>query len=202
MAIKQDQIVAIKYSASVNSEVIDNNMEEDAPLFFMYGRGQMMPGLETRIADMNVGDSSDLEIPAAEAYGEHNPEAIQTVPKEHLAHLELHEGLVLQGQGENGEPVMVVVKEIQDEIVVMDHNHPMAGQDISFSVTIQDIRDANEEELNMGIAAENQQQHHHHEEGDCCGGGHDDSAEHSSGNHSSDNQGGCGSGQGGGCGCN
>lgn len=197
MAIKQDQIVAIKYSASVNSEVIDNNMEEDAPLFFMYGRGQMMPGLETRIADMNVGDSSDLEIPAAEAYGEHNPEAIQTVPKEHLAHLELHEGLVLQGQGENGEPVMVVVKEIQDEIVVMDHNHPMAGQDISFSVTIQDIRDANEEELNMGIAAENQQQHHHHEEGDCCGGGHDDSAEHSSGN-----QGGCGSGQGGGCGCN
>jgi len=191
MAIKQDQIVAIKYSASVNSEVIDNNIEDDAPLFFMYGRGQMMPGLETRIAEMNIGDSSDLEIPAAEAYGDHNPEAIQTVPKEHLAHLELHEGLVLQGQGENGEPVMVVVKEIQDDIVIMDHNHPMAGQDISFSVTIHDIREPSEEELNMGIAAENQH-HHHHEEGGCCGGeGHDDSGD----------QGGCGSGQGGGCGC-
>lgn len=198
MAIKQDQIVAIKYSASVNNEVIDNNMEEDAPLFFMYGHGQMMPGLETRIAEMNIGDTSDLEIPAAEAYGEHNPEAIQTVPKEHLAHLELHEGLVLQGQGENGEPVMVVVKEIHDETVTMDHNHPMAGQDVSFSVTIQDIREPNEQELNMGIAAENQHHHHNHEDGGCCGGSHEDSGEHSSGS-----EGGCGSGQGGGgCGCN
>ena len=168
MAIKQDQIVAIKYSASVNSDVIDNNMEDDAPLFFMYGRGQMMPGLESRIADMNIGDSSVLEIPADEAYGAHDPEAIQTVPKEHLAHLELHEGLVLQGQGDNGQPVMVVVKEIQEDSVVMDHNHPLAGQDVSFSVTIEDIRDPSEEELSMGIAAENQ--HHHNEDGSCCGG--------------------------------
>ncbi len=204
MAIKQDQIVAIKYSASVNSEIIDNNIKDDAPLFFMYGHGQMMPGLETRIAEMNIGDSSDLEIPAAEAYGDHNPEAIQTVPKEHLAHLELHEGLVLQGQGENGEPVMVVVKEIQEDIVIMDHNHPMAGQDINFSLTIHDIRDPSEEELNMGIAAENQ--HHHHEEGGCCGGdghGHSDAQGGcgGDGHEHSDAQGGCGSGQGGGCGC-
>lgn len=206
MAIKQDQIVAIKYSATINSEVIDNNMEDDAPLFFMYGRGQMMPGMETRIADMSIGDSSDLEIPAAEAYGEHNPEAIQTVPKEHLAHLDLHEGLVLQGQGENGEPVMVVVKDIQEETVVMDHNHPMAGQDVSFSVTIEDIRDPSEDELTMGIAAENQH-HHHHEEGGCCGGGdhdHDHDHGHDHGHDDSDHQGGggCGGGQGGGgCGC-
>lgn len=181
MAIKQDQIVAIQYSASVANEVIDNNMDESEPLFFMYGHGQMMPGLETRIADMNVGDSSELEIPAAEAYGAHNPDAIQTVPKEHLAHLELHEGLVLQGQGENGEPVMVVVKEVNDDTVVMDHNHPMAGQDISFSVTIKDIRDPSEEELSMGLAAENQH-HHNHEEGGCCGGG----------EGGSDDKGGCG----------
>ena len=206
MAIKQDQIVAIQYSASIDNEIIDNNMESAEPLFFMYGRGQMMPGLETRIIEMKIGDSSDLEIPAAEAYGDHNPEAIQTVPKEHLAHLELHEGLVLQGQGENGEPVMVVVKEIHDDTVVMDHNHPMAGQDVSFSVTIKDIRDPSEEELNMGIAAENQ--HHHHEEGGCCGGGHDDAGEHGCGGHDDTGEhGGCGggghgdAGGKGGCGC-
>lgn len=168
MAIKQDQIVAIKYSASVNSDVIDNNMKDDAPLFFMFGRGQMMPGLESRIVDMNIGDSSDLEIPAEEAYGAHDPEAVQTVPKEHLAHLELHEGLVLQGQGDNGQPIMVVVKEILEDSVIMDHNHPLAGQDVSFSVTIEDIRDPSEEELSMGIAAENQ--HQHNDDGSCCGG--------------------------------
>jgi FKBP-type peptidyl-prolyl cis-trans isomerase SlyD len=180
MAIKQDQIIAIKYSASVDNEVIDNNIEETEPLFFMYGRGQMMPGLETRITEMDIGDSADLEIPAAEAYGEYNPDVIQTVPKEHLAHLDLHEGLVLQGQGENGEPVMVVVKQINEDSVVMDHNHPMAGQDVHFSVTIEDIRDPSDDELTMGIAAENQH-HHQHEEGGCCGGG-----------DSSNKSGGCG----------
>ncbi len=179
MAIKQDQIVAIQYSASVDNEIIDNNMEEAEPLYFMFGHGQMMPGLETRIADMNIGDSAELEIPCAEAYGEHQAEAIQTVPKEHLAHLDLHEGLVLQGQGENGEPVMVIVKEINDDTVIMDHNHPMAGQDINFSLTIKDIRDPSEDELSKGIAAENQHQHqHHHEEGGgCCGDGEGNSGE-------------------------
>ena len=196
MSIEQDQIVAIKYTATVNSEVVDNNMDNDAPLFFMFGRGQMMPGLESRISDMSVGDSSELEIPAAEAYGEHKPEAIQTVPKEHLEHIELHEGLVLQGQGEHGEPVMVVVKEINDDSVVMDHNHPLAGQDISFSLTIEDIRDANEDELASGLAAENQHEH----SGGCCGGGKHDEDQHNHGH------GGCGDGNkseggGGGCGC-
>ena len=196
MSIEQDQIVAIKYTATVNSEVVDNNMDNDAPLFFMFGRGQMMPGLESRIMDMNIGDSSELEIPAEEAYGEHKPEAIQTVPKEHLEHIELHEGLVLQGQGEHGEPVMVVVKKINDDSVIMDHNHPLAGQDINFSLTIEDIRDPNEEELASGLAAENQ----HNHSGGCCGGGEHNGEQH---DHSG---GGCGNGNkgeggGGGCGC-
>ena len=172
MAIQADQIVGIKYTASVNSDVIDNNMEDEAPLFFMYGRGQMMPGLESRIAEMNIGDSADLEIPSEEAYGAYNPEALQSVPKEHLEHIELHEGLVLQGQDENGQPVMVVVKEIQDDTVIMDHNHPLAGQDVNFSVRIEDIRDPSPEELQAGVAAENMHHHHHHHEGGgCCGGG-------------------------------
>ncbi len=197
MAIKQDQIVAIQYSATIDDEVIDNNLEASEPLFFMFGRGQMMPGLETRIAEMNAGDSAELEIPSDEAYGAYNPDAVQTVPKEHLAHLELHEGLVLQGQGDNGDPVMVVVKEITEDSVVMDHNHPMAGKDVSFSVLIKDVRDPSEEELEKGIAAENMHHHHHHDEGGCCGGG---------GKGDAGDEGGCGGGKGdagdkGGCGC-
>jgi FKBP-type peptidyl-prolyl cis-trans isomerase SlyD len=171
MAIEQDQIVGIKYSASVNSEIIDNNMEADAPLFFIYGRGQMMPGLESRIAEMNIGDSSDLEIPSAEAYGDYNPELTRSVPKEHLAHLEVQEGMILQGQDENGEPVMVVVKEVTDEVVIMDHNHPLAGKDVNFSVTIEEIREASEEELEVGVAKENMHLHDHNHNGGGCGSG-------------------------------
>ncbi len=74
-----------------------------------------------------------------------------------------------------------MVKEIKEDIVVMDHNHPMAGQDVSFSVTIEDIRDPSEEELSQGVAAENQQQHHHEHdhEGGCCGGGQGDAGDES-----------------------
>lgn len=200
MSINQDQIVAIKYTATSNSEVIDNNMDAEAPLFFMYGRGQMMPGLEKRISDMNVGDSAELEIPAAEAYGEYNSEAIQTVPKEHLAHIELHKGLVLQGQDDTGAPVMVVVKDILDDSVVMDHNHPIAGQDVIFSVTIEDIRDPSEDELSTGLAAENQHHHNHEGGGGCCGGGEEQQHQHGG------SDGCCGGGKGdegdeSGCGC-
>ncbi len=170
MAIEQDQIVAIEYSASTNGEIIDSNIGAQA-LHFMYGRGQMMPGLESRISEMNIGDASELHIPAAEAYGEHNAEAFQSVPKEHLAHLEIQEGMVLQGEDSNGQPIMVTVKEIQEEHVVMDHNHPLAGQDVEFNVTIKDIRNPTEQELNTGIAAENQQAHHHDHGAGGCGSG-------------------------------
>ena len=172
MTIEQDQIVAIEYAASANGEVIDSNMGAQ-PLHFMFGRGQMMPGLESRIAGMNTGDSAELHIPAAEAYGEHNPEAFQNVPKEHLAHLEIEVGMVLQGQDNNGSPVMVTVKEIHDEHVIMDHNHPLAGQNVDFNVTIKDIRNPTEDELSSGVAAENQQHVHDHSpnEGGGCGGG-------------------------------
>ncbi len=61
----------------------------------------------------------------------------------------------------------------------MDHNHPMAGQDVSFSVTIKDIRDPSEEELSMGIAAENKHHHDHQHEGGCCGGGTGDEGDES-----------------------
>lgn len=171
MAIEQDQIVAIEYSAEANDEIIDSNIGAET-LYFMYGHDQMMPGLESRIAEMNIGDSAELHIPAAEAYGEHNPEATQSVPREHLAHLEIQTGMVLQGQDSNENPIMVTVKEIHDEHVLMDHNHPLAGQDVDFKVTIKDIRNPTEEELNSGIAAENQQVHNHsHGEGGGCGGG-------------------------------
>jgi FKBP-type peptidyl-prolyl cis-trans isomerase SlyD len=79
---------------------------------------------------------------------------------------------------------MVVVKEIHDEHVLMDHNHPLAGQDVDFKVSIKDIRNPTEEELNTGIAAENQQVHNHNHNHDEVGGA----------------GGGCGGG-GGSCGC-
>lgn len=139
MAIENNQVVAMMYELKVDGEVVDSNIDKD-PLEFTFGTGQIIPGLETRIIEMNEGDSKDITVPAAEAYGEYNEEAKQVLPKEQFGDLELSVGMPLQGQGENGQPVQVVISDIkEDGSVEVDFNHPLAGKELNFSITINSI---------------------------------------------------------------
>ncbi|WP_320033686.1 peptidylprolyl isomerase [Halarcobacter sp.] len=139
MAIENNQLVSINYELKIEGEVVDSNIDKE-PLEFTYGSGQIIPGLESRIADMNVNDTKDINVPAQEAYGEYNPEAKQLVPKEQFGDLELQVGMPLQGQGEGGQPIQVIVTNILDNEVEVDFNHPLAGKDLDFSITIQAIK--------------------------------------------------------------
>ena len=165
MAINEGQIVSIEYQVKDGDKVIDSNVGQE-PLVFMYGKGQIIPGLEAGIKDMNVGEKADVLVKAADAYGEYNPEATQDVPKEQFAGIDLQEGMTLYGQGEGGQTVQVTVKEIKDDSVVVDFNHPLAGKDLMFTVTLNNVREATPEEAATGIPAENQKD-------ECCstGGG-------------------------------
>ena len=87
----------------------------------------------------------------SDGYGDINEEAIQTLPKEQFADVELVEGMSLYGTGENGETVQVIVSSFTDEEVTIDYNHPMAGKTLMFAIEILDIRDATEEELQTGV---------------------------------------------------
>ncbi|RXK14590.1 peptidylprolyl isomerase [Halarcobacter mediterraneus] len=139
MAIENNQVVAMMYELKVDGEVVDSNIDKD-PLEFTFGTGQIIPGLETRIIEMNEGDSKDVTVPAAEAYGEYNEEAKQVLPKEQFGDLELSVGMPLQGQGENGQPIQVVISDIkEDGSVEVDFNHPLAGKELNFSITINSI---------------------------------------------------------------
>ena len=165
MAIQDNQVVSIEYEVRDGDKVVDSNMG-GAPLVFMYGKGQIIPGLENGIKDMNIGDKADVLVKPADAYGEYNPEATQEVPKEQFAGIDLTEGMTLYGQGEDGGTVQVIVKEIKDDSVVIDFNHPLAGKELMFTVAINNVRDASPEEVLSGVPVENQQD----DEG-CCGTG-------------------------------
>ena len=158
MAIQEGQIVSIEYEVRDGANVIDSNVG-GAPLVFMFGKGQIIPGLENGIKEMNIGEKADVMVQSADAYGEYNPEATQEVPKEQFAGIELENGMTLYGQGEDGSTVQVVVKEIRDNSVIVDFNHPLAGKDLMFTVTVNNIREATEDELASGIPAENQEEH-------------------------------------------
>ena len=164
MAIQANQIVSIEYEVSDGKTVVDSNVG-GTPLVFMFGKGQIIPGLESGIVDMNIGDKSELLVKAVDAYGEYNAEAKQEVPKDQFAGIDLEVGMSLYGQGEDGGTVQVVVKEVGAENVIIDFNHPLAGKDLTFNVSINNIREASAEEAMTGIPAE------HKKDDECCGTG-------------------------------
>lgn len=110
------------------------------PLQFQLGSGQIIPGLERGIDGMGLGEKQRVVVPAAEAYGEHDPQKVQQVPRSVIpAEVPLERGLQLQAQTPQGIPVVVVVTEVSSEAVTLDGNHPLAGQDLVFDVELVDI---------------------------------------------------------------
>ena len=144
-------VVGIEYEVKEagTTEVVDTNKGAE-PLEFIIGKGQIIPGLEKALVGMNEGESGDIMVPAAEAYGEVNEEAKQTLPVEQFEGVDLKEGMTLYGQGENGETVQVTVTSFDDKEVNVDFNHPLAGKDLMFSVTVLSAREATEDEAATG----------------------------------------------------
>ncbi|RUM66391.1 MAG: peptidylprolyl isomerase [Sulfurospirillum sp.] len=151
MAIDKNQVVSIEYDLTEKggSDILDSNKGHQ-PLDFITGKNQIIPGLEEKLMEMSKGEEKSIDVAAADAYGTVNPEAVETLPREQFAGLDLQEGMQLYGQGENGETVMVTVKSFDDNTVTIDYNHPLAGKDLTFNVKVLDVRDATPDEVLSG----------------------------------------------------
>lgn len=139
MAISNNQVVSMEYEVKVEGNIVDSNVNQE-PLEFTFGSGQIIPGLESRIASLSEGESASIVVPASEAYGEYNEEAMQKIPKEQFEGIDLSIGLPLQGQGPDGNPIQVVVKDILDDEVLIDFNHPLAGKELNFNISILSVK--------------------------------------------------------------
>ncbi|WP_333803399.1 FKBP-type peptidyl-prolyl cis-trans isomerase [Sulfurospirillum sp.] len=191
MSISDNQVVSIHYELRNvdNGEILDSNINA-APLSFIVGKGQIIPGLEEKIKELKAGENADIKVAAADAYGVYDENAVQTLPKEQFAGLELQVGMTLYGQGEHGETVQVMVKNFNDETVEIDFNHPLAGKDLLFAISILEVREATADELlngyvggghgGCGCGSGGCGSHEHDEEHECCGG-HDHDHEHGEG---------------------
>ena len=152
MAVQdKNWVVGIKYELREQggTEILDSN-KEDAPLEFVLGTGMIIPGLEKGLVGLNEGDEKQIEVPAEEAYGANNPEAIQMLPIEQFEGIDLEKGMMLYGQGEDGQTTQVVVKDFNDTDVTIDFNHPMAGKDLVFDVIVTSERAATADEIATG----------------------------------------------------
>ncbi len=143
-------VYGIEYTVkNSKGEVVDSN-KGGAPLEFIAGKGQIIPGLEKEIETMNAGEEKTVTVPANEAYGEYNEEMIQEVPRDQFEGIELQKGMTLYGQTPDGQTIAVTVKDFDDQKVIIDYNHPLAGEDLTFDVKVVTKREATPDEALSG----------------------------------------------------
>jgi len=151
MTVKKDKVVEMHYTIKNDAgEVIDTSKGQD-PMPFLQGHANIVPGLEKAIEGMKKGDSCDVSVEAKEAYGEYHDEGVQKIPMAAMQDIpDLKVGMELQSQDEQGNQFIVMVREITDDTVTVDANHPLAGETLHFNVSIEGVRDATKEELEHG----------------------------------------------------
>lgn len=159
MKIQKNAVVAINYKLTdATGELLDESAGK--PLAFIYGTGQIIPGLENALDGRAAGETFKVDILAKDAYGEKYDEMIQKVPRSSLQGVnDLKVGMQLEAQAED-QTVVVMVTEVTDEFVTVDGNHPLAGVDLTFDVEIVEVRAATSEELDHGhVHGEHGHQH-------------------------------------------
>lgn len=149
--IQKDKVVSFHYTLKDESgTVIDKS--EGQPLVYLHGASNIIPGLEKALVGKKVGDTLNVTVEPEEGYGEYSAEAVQEVPRnlfQGVDHIE--PGMQFQAQTDDGMQV-VVVKDVSEDSIIVDGNHPLAGQRLNFDVQVVEIRDATAEELSHGHA--------------------------------------------------
>lgn len=150
MSIAQDQVVSIHYTLKNDAGDILDSSSDGEPLSYLHGHGNLIPGLERELAGKSAGDKLVVKILPAEGYGEYNKELVQRVPRRALKGVpNIKVGMRLQAQTEHGARE-VTVTQLTGDLVTLDGNHPLAGQNLNFEVEVADVRTASAEELEHG----------------------------------------------------
>lgn len=134
---KTGDTVHFHYTGTLSDGSVFDSSEGREPLAFTLGSGQIIPGLDAALDGMTVGEAKTVTIPADQAYGPRDPQARQAVPRDQIpADIPLEPGTMLQMQTPDGQAIPVTVAEADDQQVVLDANHPLAGQELTFAVEI------------------------------------------------------------------
>ncbi|MDZ7751344.1 MAG: peptidylprolyl isomerase [Gammaproteobacteria bacterium] len=151
MQIQKHRVVTIHYTLANNQgEVIDSSEGQD-PLVYIHGVNQLVSGLEKALEGKATGEQVSVTVAPEEGYGPVLPELFQEVPRAAFDNIEnLEPGLHLQAQTEEGHVRHVRVVKVGDDTVEIDINHPLAGEELYFDVSIEQVRDASEEEVEHG----------------------------------------------------
>jgi len=147
LKIQDDQVVSMDYILHVNGEKIDES-QAGAPLEFIQGKGNIIPGLERALYGMGVGESKSVIVEPADGYGEVDKTLFAHVPKSQFpTNIPLETGVELQVHDKDGTTRIAYINSVEADSVRLDFNHPLAGKELHFDVTIAALRPATKIEL-------------------------------------------------------
>ena len=137
---KSGDTVRIHYTGTLDDGTQFDSSDGRDPLEFTLGGGRVIPGFDSAVDGMAVGDSKSVTIPPDEAYGTRHEQLVQQVPKSTLPEdMEPAVGIQLQSQGPEGQVMNLVVTEVEDDSITVDANHPLAGQALTFAIELVEI---------------------------------------------------------------
>lgn len=150
--IANDTVVLFNYTlTNAKGETLDAS--QGIPLAYLHGHHNIIPGLESQLAGKSVGDKLVVTVAPEDAYGEYLAEAVQEVPRANFQGVDnIEAGMQFQTQTEDGHVMLVTVKDVTDDVVIVDGNHPLAGETLTFDVEIVEVRAATADEIAHGHA--------------------------------------------------
>jgi FKBP-type peptidyl-prolyl cis-trans isomerase SlyD len=177
--IKNGKVVDLSYVLKDDSGEVLDQAEEDEPFSYLHGAQQIVPGLEKALNGLKVGDKKLVVVPPAQGYGEMDPNLRMTLSRAQFPKgAEIEVGMVFEASSGGDQEMVFSVEEIKGDQVMVDGNHPLAGETLHFDVKIIGVREATAEELEHGHAhgAHGHGHDHDHDDdghgGEGHGGGH------------------------------
>lgn len=150
MNIAQKKVVSINFTLKDDDGNTLDSSDGGEMLSYIHGMGNIIPGLETALVGKTAGDTLNISIPPAEAYGEFDEALILRVPRTQFTGVDnLQIGMQFSAHSPKGDQVVTIMK-IEEEMVTVDGNHPLAGLTLHFDIAIIDVRDASADELSHG----------------------------------------------------
>jgi FKBP-type peptidyl-prolyl cis-trans isomerase SlyD len=148
--IEKNRVVTLNYTLRDEQGAVLDTSTGRAPLSYLHGKGNIIPGLEEALAGKAAGDKLDVTVAPERAYGPRDERLVQIVPRARFGEVAgLQPGMKVRANGPQGPRVVTVVR-IDRDFVTVDGNHPLAGRTLHFSVEVAEVRKATHEEVSHG----------------------------------------------------
>lgn len=142
-AAKKGDKVVIDYIVRTGDGRVVGSTEKEGPQTITLGAGEIFPLIEAQLAGMEAGEEASVTVPSAEAFGPRREELVIEIPRDRLPAEEAPQpGMQLSARGQDGGAIVLTITEVGETAVKADGNHPLAGEDLHFGVTLVEVKEA------------------------------------------------------------